>query len=262
TVFTPPGSATSPPPRPPPARPRPKAPAAQAPPLAAAVLPSSRSVQVGATATAFASVLTSGTATAIGCTIAIPPGLPTSFSFQRTDANNFPIGSPNTPVDIPANSGQNFVLAFTPSSPFGSTDIHLVFDCAITSPAPVIPGVSTLLLSASATPVPDIVMLSATTSSDGIVKIPGTNGSGAFAVATVNVGASGNVTVSADTGGVTLPVSVTVCQTNPSTGSCLSAPQASVPAAINAGGTPTFFALPHVLGAWPLTTARDPDILS
>jgi hypothetical protein len=225
--------------------------------LNAAVLPSSRSVQVGATATAFATLLTSGTTAATGCLISMPAGVPTNFSFQRTDANNAPVGLPNTPVDIPANSGQTFVLAFTPSAPFSPANIELVFACENTSPAPVVSGVNTLLLSASNTPVPDIVMLSATITHDGIVNMSGANESGAFAVATVNVGATGNVTVSADTGGVSLPLSVALCQTNPNTGSCLSTPQASVPVLINAGDTPTFAIFVNGFGSVPLDPARN-----
>jgi hypothetical protein len=80
-------------------------------------------------------------------------------------------------------------------------------------------------------PVPDIVALAAS-GDPGIVDIPGATGTGAFAVATVNVGASASITVSADTGTASLtalaqtavaspPVSITLCQTNPTTGVCL-----------------------------------------
>src|SRR5262245_54541060 len=80
------------------------------------------------------------------------------------------------------------------------TDLPLNFDCANTDPAPIIPGLNTLLLSASPTPTPDIMALVATPSGDGIVNISGANGVGAFAVATANVGAGDAFTVSADTG--------------------------------------------------------------
>jgi hypothetical protein len=112
------------------------------------------------------------------------------------------------------------------------------FDCANTDPAPITTGLNTLLLSASNTPVPDIVALAA--ASGGIVNIPGTNGAGAFAVATVNVGANGNITASADTGSATLPVNISLCETNPATGQCISAIGPSVSTTINAGATPTF----------------------
>jgi hypothetical protein len=63
---------------------------------------------------------------------------------------------------------------------------------------------------------------------------------GAFAVAVSNVGASGMVTANADTGSATLPLSLNVCQTNPTTGACLAAPSPTVSTTINAGATPTF----------------------
>jgi hypothetical protein len=45
-------------------------------------------------------------------------------------------------------------------------------------------GPKSLLLSALATPTPDIVALAAMKGGDGILKIPETNGTGLFAVAT------------------------------------------------------------------------------
>ncbi len=46
----------------------------------------------------------------------------------------------------------------------------------------------------------DIVALAATLKNDGIVDIPGPNGTGVFAVATVNVAVNDVITVTADTG--------------------------------------------------------------
>src|SRR5262249_1133388 len=74
-------------------------------PLLAAVLPSSRSVQVGAQATAFATIINTGTSTATGCKIAPGTAVSASFDFQTTNsATNAVTGTPNTPVDIPANA--------------------------------------------------------------------------------------------------------------------------------------------------------------
>lgn len=64
-----------------------------------------------------------------------------------------------------------------------------------------ITGVNTLLLSASNTATPDIVALAATATPTLTAVIPGATGSVAFSVATVNVGSSGAITVTADTGG-------------------------------------------------------------
>jgi hypothetical protein len=63
---------------------------------------------------------------------------------------------------------------------------------------------------------------------------------GAFAVATVNVGASGLLTASADTGGVALPVSITLCETDPQ-GQCLALPPTpTVQRQMNSGATASF----------------------
>ena len=101
-------------------------------------------------------------------------------------------------------------------------------------------GLNTFLFSASTTPVADIVALAATLSGDGIVNIPGTNGTGVFAVATVNMGAGDTLTVSADTGGAILPVNIFICQTDPQTSVCLSPPATSVLTTILSNETPTF----------------------
>ena len=168
-------------------------------------------------------------------------GVPAGFSYQTTDpATNALIGTPDTPIDIGAGGSQTFLFAFTPSAAFAPTDVELSFDCTNSEPAPTTLGLNTLLLSASSTPVADIVALAATPTGDGIVDLPGSLGANAFAVATVNVGASGSITATADTGGATLPLSLLVCESNPATGECLSPPASSFTTTINAGATPTF----------------------
>ena len=209
--------------------------------LVAAVLPSSRSVQVGTTATAFATIINTSSATATACGLALLTSLPATFSYQTTNpATNQVTGSPNTPVNIAAGATQSYVFALIPSAPIAPTDVQLGFDCTNINPASIIPGLNTLLFSASNTPVPDIVALVATLTNDGIVNVPGANGTGVFAVATVNVGSSGSITASADTGSATLPVSISLCQTNPATGQCISAIGPTVTTTINANATPTF----------------------
>jgi len=209
--------------------------------LVAAVLPSSRSVQVGTTATAFATLINAGTDTAIACAPTLVTSLPATFTYQTTDpATNQVTGAPNTPVNITTSAAQSYVFAVTPSAPVVVTDVQLSFGCTNTNPASIISGLNTLLFSASDTPVPDIVVLAATLSGDGIANIPGVTATGAFAVATVNVGASGSITASADTGSATLPVNISLCQTNPATGQCISAIGSTVTTTINANATPTF----------------------
>jgi hypothetical protein len=209
--------------------------------MVAALLPISRSVKVGTSATAFATMIADGTCTATGCTIAPLTSVPATFLYQATNpATNQVIGTPNTPRDIPGGAFQTFVFAFTPTAPFPPTDINLTFTCTNTAPASVVSGLTTLLLSASSAPIPDIVALAATLNNDGIVNIPGATGTGVFSVATVNVGASGGITASADTGSGSPPVGISLCQTNPATGACLAPPGGSVAVQINANATPTF----------------------
>ena len=209
--------------------------------VVAALLPSSRSVQLGVAATAFATIINVGQTMAVACSIAPLTSVPATFVYQTTNpATNQVTGFPNAAANIPAGAAQSFVFAITPAAAIGPTDVQFSFDCANTEPAPINTGLNTLLLSASSTPVPDIVALAATTTNDGIVNVPGTNGTGAFAVATVNVGASGNITASADTGSATLPVNISLCQTNPATGQSISVIGPSVTTQINANATPTF----------------------
>ena len=209
--------------------------------LLAAVLPSSRSVQVGAVATAFATVINRGHNLATACSIAPFSGVAASFHYQTTDPNTNQItGSADTPVDIASRGFQSFIIAFIPTQTLAPTDSLIIFQCTNTDSAPINIGLNTLLLSASAIPVPDIVALAATATNDGIVNISGATGAGAFAVATVNVGASGSIIASADTGNAALPVNIFLCQTEPSTGQCISAIGSSVVTTINSDATPTF----------------------
>jgi hypothetical protein len=222
-----------------------------APSLAAAVLPGSRSVQIRNTATAFATIINSGTATAQNCEIngLLINGSGT-FLYQTTDpATNRLTGTPNAPTPIAAGGFQTFLFAYTPSGPFVPEEEQLNFGCDNVGNARNISGVNTFLLSASATSVPDIVALAATPDNNGIVNISPSTQAGVFAVATVNVGMTASITASADTGGASLPVAISLCQTNPATGVCLGAPGGSVTVSINAGATPTFGIFPTGTGA-------------
>jgi virginiamycin B lyase len=221
-------------------------------PLFSAVLPSSRSVQTGNTATAFATIINSGSTAASGCAIVPVTPVPASFVYQTTNpATNALTGSPNTPASIAAGASQSFVIAFTANAPFVPTNVVLGFDCSGVNAAPSNTGLNTLLLSASATPVPDVVALAATAQNDGILHITGTTGSNAFAVATVNVGASASITATASTGAATLPLAISLCQTNPTSGQCISSVGPSVTTTINANATPTFAIFATASGTVP-----------
>ena len=223
--------------------------------LAAAVLPASRSVQVNVPATAFATVIASGSAPALRCAISAS-GVAGTFQFWATDAANHAIGEPNPAVTIGIGAPQTFLLAFTPTESVPATMVQFGFDCDNTPSAPVIQGVNTLLLSAATTPVPDIVALAATPTGNGIVNVPALGGTGAFAVATVNVGAGGRIIASADTGSAAIPVALSLCQTNPATGQCVSDLSSSVAVDVGSGQTPTFSVFARLNGPVPLDPGR------
>jgi hypothetical protein len=198
-------------------------------------------VAVNTVATAFATIINPGAVTATGCAIAPAADIQGTFTFQATDpATNRITGAADAPVDIPAGGRQTFVFAITPATAPDQQQVALDFRCDNTEPAPVIVGVNTLLLVSSAAPTPDIVSVTATLNDDGIVEMAGVGATGVFAVAMANVGMSGVITVSADTGDTLLPLRIAICETDPATGACLGPPAPSATRAIGAGETPTF----------------------
>jgi hypothetical protein len=208
--------------------------------LVAATLPSSRSAEIGETVTAFATVINASDQAFTGCTVSLT-GAPVTLAYTATNpATNEPIGPSNTPFSLAVGASQTMILALTPSAALAPTQLPLVFGCNGAEPAASLPGLNTVLLSAEAAQPPDVVALALTASEDGVLRLPGVDQPGAFVVATFNVGSDATITVSANTGIATLPVTLTICQTNPTTGACLSAPAASVTLDIPQGGTPTF----------------------
>lgn len=208
---------------------------------ASAVLPGSRSVLVGTNATAFATVINTNTETLQDCSISPPAGLDVQFFYQTTDpATNAALGTVNTPAAIAPGGVQSFIFGLTPNSEISPTDVALSFDCSNSIAAAVFEGVNTILLSGSTSPVADIVALGATPLGDGILSIPGTDGSAAFAVASVNVGSAATVTATVDTGSAAPPLSLFICETNPSDGQCLAPPSPTVETSVAANATPTF----------------------
>jgi hypothetical protein len=219
-------------------------------PLVAAVLPTSRSVQVGNPATVFATIVNSSNATVNGCQFWPISDVPGRFMFQTTNpATNQLTGTPNTPASIPAGKNQTFLLAFNPATaPYAPTNVQLVYVCANTAAAIPIVGVNSLLLTFSATPVPDMIAVGLTPSGDGFSHTGGNQGIGLLAVASSNVGASGQLTAKVVVSPNSLPLTATVCQTNPNTGQCLSTPSASVTTTINQNQNTTWSAFLQATG--------------
>jgi sugar lactone lactonase YvrE len=211
-------------------------------PLLASVLPGSRSVQTGAPATIFATIINTGTAALSNCRVALaalpPAGL--TLSYQTTNAaTNALSGTANTPVTIAGNNGsQSFVVSFQGKDAFEQVGLPIDFSCSSAPPAASVTGVDTVDLAFSGTPTADIIALSATATNNGIVDVP-EGKTGAFAVASTNLGATTPITVSVDTGTASLPVTATICQTS-ATGQCQAAPTPSLSVNFAGGATPTF----------------------
>lgn len=212
--------------------------------VVASVLPSSRSVAVGTPATLFATILNAGPDEGINCRIELAPPLSGLFSYQTTNsATNAPNGTINTPIDIEANAAQTFVMSLVPDAVQTPVEVELDFLCDNSEPASVITGVNTFSFSAAATPTPDVIALAATVSNDGVVELPSETGSNVFSVASVNVGSAGNLSVTAQTGNVVLPINIALCETDPQTSICINPTTpttAPVETTIAGSATPTF----------------------
>lgn len=223
--------------------------------LFGATLPSSRAVQVGSTATVFATIINSGPG-AMACGVLIEGAQPGNFSFRATNVlTGEPIASLNTPVSIPANGRQTYLLSLTATGPFSASEIPVQYFCQDRRPAIPIPAVNTLLFSASATPRPDVIALALTPTADGVLDIADATGLGAFVVGAANVGAAGRVVVTP--AGQVTGVNMSICQTN-AAGACLAPPEGAVMIEDWPAGEAASFAIfIHATGPVPFDPARN-----
>ena len=205
----------------------------------AAVLPSSRSVDIGTTATAFATVLNPLDVMAENCSITPTTGVDADFFYQTTDpATNEVTGTINTPANIPAGLSQSFVIGMTPNSDFFAATVEFDFTCS-TGTAISSPGINTLLLSGNSTPTADVVAVALTPSRDGIAEIPRDGVFGLMSLATTNVGVDATITAQPqDLAG--LDGFILICETNQDTGDCLEEPMASTTGFLAEDGTRTY----------------------
>ncbi len=216
-------------------------------PLAASVLPGGRSFEEGTATTVFASMVNGGDTALTNCQVGpgynAPKELGYGVGYQPTDpVTNQPNGPQNVPVTIPAHGVQTFVL--TPhASALASPGTVLDFFCD-GARAPVLPRLNTVDLFAgrNASP-PDFILLPAS-AEPGLLHIPA-NGSAAFAISISNLGSAASTTqpayVTANTGIELLPVSITMCLTDPVSGNCKTRPAATVNLPSDANATVAVF---------------------
>ncbi|MEE2567011.1 M64 family metallopeptidase [Hyphobacterium marinum] len=213
--------------------------------LAAAVLPYARSVSGGAAATAFATVINSGTDTATGCTLALQDSAgnasPATFSYRATDpATNTPLGGDNPTFTTGPGAFSTFVFSAAFAGTVSGSENFVVADCANSDPSPRGAGVNSALISSGPTATPDIVSVAATLGTPGVTDLPSNGGRGVFAVSAVNIGAAGDVIVRADLGPVSLPIEADICETNPATGQCVTDRLNRLPVTFGANEIKTF----------------------
>ena len=215
-----------------------------APSVRSAVLPYSRTVQVGQTATAFVSIVNpaSSGSTATNCGLMLHGANTGEFSYQTTDpATNATTGSVNTPVDIPAGGAQSFVISLNRPAMDTEADLSIDAQCLNRQSAPSLSGVNTFQFFSTLFSLADIVALSATVGNTGYVELPSATGVGAFSVATSNLGALSNVVVSASPASTAQEMgAVEVCRTDPVTSVCQTPRSPSLTQLFQAGETLTF----------------------
>jgi hypothetical protein len=227
-------------------------------PLVAAILPSSRSVQVPNPATVFATTINSSSSAATGCRISPVTNVNGRFLYQTTDpATNQLTRSPNTPVTIPADTAQSFLLAFTPAAAQTSSDVMFVYVCAGMASAVPIIGVNTVRIVFDTNPVPDMIAVGLTPSNDGYSHTGCDNGTGLFAIASINIGVSASLTARARVSNASLPLTTTVCQTDPNTAQCLSTPAPTVTATVGQNQSTTWSAFLQASGPIAIDPANN-----
>ena len=206
------------------------------------VFPSGRAVQVGNLASAFATVTNTGPTIAIGCTIVPVTSVPGAlFLYAPVDpVTSALIGPANTPVDIPFGSSQKFNITFVPNVALAPIGVSFNVSCTNAATASITPGLNILLLSASITPVADIVAL--TSAPDGQLVLPSARATSAFLIASLNLGAPDQITMSADTGFSSLPLNLLVCEFDAVLGNCLDLPSPTTTRLTNTGEI-TFYAV-------------------
>lgn len=247
---------------------------AEIPRVVSAVLPVTRTVQNGTTATAFATIINpaSSGSTASQCGLRLAGSAGGQFSYQTTTVANALTGAVNTPVDIAAGASQNYLFTVTSATEFvdntgtpggfpsSNNETHLFIEafCANRRSDEYTLGLNSLTFSSYGGAPPDVIALSATIGNTGRVEVPTTgNMVGVFTVAVTNIGSAGSITAVPDLGGRTIPgvQALEICRTDSTTGACLAARSASVTQTLATNETATFGVFVRGTGA---AIANDP----
>lgn len=192
--------------------------------IAASVAPLARAATYSGSpsVTYLAAMHNAAGSTATGCGVELP-GHNAHFDFEVYGS-----GNTNAEFSISSSSTTNLLLTYRPQSTgLTAQPLEFEFYCDNRRSAAIVPGVNTGFITTSSTSIPDI--FAAAPAQNFVIDTVG-GGAALAAFATTNVGASGTVSVSivepngfAEIGSsVDLPVTLKLCETNPSTGACLS----------------------------------------
>ena len=197
-----------------------------------AVLPLSRFVDVtGSIASYFSTVINAQPFTGEGCLTKPFNAQEAFYTYQTVDASNLPVGTVNTPVNIPPGP-QGFVFTFDPTSAFASAPIQMQSYCENTGDAASIENLNQPVLGASAGATADIVALLTSTS----LPVP-LGGAAVVASGSINVGAAaGAMDVSTTSFNDAVNTTCTTCELDLAA-MCLAVPAASTPVAYAPGAS-------------------------
>ena len=205
--------------------------------LVSAVLPHSRSGQVGMPVTVFASVVNATPDAQRACTVVPATVVDADFSATPLGPDLKPAGMAGEAVDLGPGEAAHFVLRLVANEAVDPAELEFVMACEGTEPAASISGINTLWFSAASEPVPDVVAIAVSGDGSGVASLQSARDSsvcadlapfarsrcsaGAFSAAAMNLGAGADVLVSAAFRTPAPWVDVTVCRTDPGTGACL-----------------------------------------
>ena len=236
--------------------------------ITGAVLPTARSVAFGQPATFFVTMVNSGDQPATGCTPSIRPGDPVLFEtsqqvFLLDDQFQIVPGGGST-ATIAAGTSQNFLLELTATGDVAGT-IPLMFGCAGTG-ANYYPQINEITFTAVQNETPlDILAVSLTPSSDGVIRVLPGNRRGAMAIAATYVlpegatpGPPASLVARPTAGDFDSQVALEICEVN-ANGQCVTPRASELATEIPQGGVRlyTVFATAPASGGLPLI----PDLL-
>jgi hypothetical protein len=218
-----------------------------------AVLPNAIAAEIGDAVAASATIVNTSNSAVGNCVVTLPDPIAKQFSAFSFQASGEPV---NTPVNIAAGGSANFALSFTGATAGRFPNQQLVYGCNNGLPAISTEGISSIDITFTSGPTANILAEAATPSGNGILSVP-LNGSAAFGVSTDNTGNEGEtVTVSVDTGGASLPLKLSLCQTN-AKAACLASPSSTVSTSIGVGQEPTFSVFVTSTGSVSLNAATN-----